>query len=690
MGGEPPHSFLAQVYACQFESPGLEEENLALSRRKKLPLVVCQAMLVVGLVSGCRTDGDGALSTEEGSAEPSATETAEPDEEPVTIEVTRLVIETRVVEIAVTPEPEPEEPEPKELIICLTREPESLYPYAKAHLPIESEHVLHAIYEPLFTSRSYDYQPVALEKLPSIADGDAFTQTVTVQADDRVMDVEGDVVFLRPGVTVRSADGQEVAFNDQPLEMEQLVVRFTLKPLVWSDGRPVTADDSVYSFELAGAPGTPIPKQDIERTASYQATGDLTLEWVGVPGYRDHAYFTKVWMPYPRHYWGEIAATDLPSAPESGARSLSHGPYKLVEWVPGNHISLARNPHYYRLQEGLPHFDTVRFDFVDNNSQLQVGLLSGQCDIGTHEGFGVRDLSFMLDAEAGGQLATHFGSGTIFEHIDFGINPAESYESERPDWFEDVRLRQAFMLCTDRQRIIDEVLLGKAELTQAYVPPSHPLYPAGAATWPHDIEAGNALLDQLRFLDADEDGFRNDPRFGGTLKVTLLSALGNSVAEQVATIFKESLAECGIQIDLSFVDSNQYFADGPEGPLFGRRFDLALFPWLIGVEPNCALYMSSRIPGPENGWDLTFNNQTGFSDETFDAACRKALGSLPGLPEYDEAHRQAIRIWIDKSPVIPLFMRPKLAATRPEIENFELDPTQPSELWNLAELDLAD
>ncbi len=142
-------------------------------------------------------------------------------------------------------------------------------------------------------------------------------------------------------------------------------------------------------------------------------------------------------------------------------------------------------------------------------------------------------------------------------------------------------------------------------------------------------------------------------------------------------------------MELTFVNADQYFADGPEGPLFGRQFDLAAFPWLISVEPNCALYLSSQIPGPANGWNRNFNNETGFSDPEFDAVCEAALAALPGTPEYDENHREALRLWSEQMPIIPLFMRLKVAATRPGILNFVVDPTQDSELWNLNEIDIA-
>ncbi|MGD8586300.1 MAG: hypothetical protein PVJ75_13205, partial [Chloroflexota bacterium] len=191
-----------------------------------------------------------------------------------------------------------------------------------------------------------------------------------------------------------------------------------------------------------------------------------------------------------------------------------------------------------------------------------------------------------------------------------------------------------------------------------------------------------------RYLDSDEDGIREDPGSGAPFKVTLLGALGNDVDEQVAEMFQEDLVQCGIEVAVSFIRSDDYFADGPDGKLFGRQFDLAAFPWLISIEPNCALYLSSRTPGPENNWNRNYNNNTGFRNDEFDAACSQALASLPGTDEYVQSHQEALRIWSEQLPIIPLFMRLKVAATGPGVLNFGTDPTQSSELWNLYELDL--
>ena len=75
-------------------------------------------------------------------------------------------------------------------------------------------------------------------------------------------------------------------------------------------------------------------------------------------------------------------------------------------------------------------------------------------------------------------------------------------------------------------------------------------------------------------------------------------------------------------------------------------------------------------------------------NEEFDAACLRALTALPGSEDYIEGHKEAQRIFSEQLPVVPLFLRIKLAAHRPEVKGFVMDPTMNSEMWNIETLDL--
>ncbi|MEZ4643684.1 MAG: peptide ABC transporter substrate-binding protein [Chloroflexota bacterium] len=616
------------------------------------------------------------------------TETVEVQGSPV--EITRVVTETVIetVEVAVEPTGAPVS---KDLIVCMAQEPDTLYQYGGTMLA--ARHVLHGIFENDITLLSYDYQAQGIEKLPSLTDGDAYLETVEVKEGDLVLNTAGDPVTLAAGVMVQNADGEEVEFSGDPIMMQQLSSEFTMKPRVWSDGTPVSIDDSVYSFELQSDPDTPATKFLIDRTASYEATGDLSVRWTGIPGFLDPTYFTNFWPPLPRHLLGGYAAAELLEAEESSRLPVGDGPFKIVDWVAGDSIILEKNEFYYRQDEGLPYLQSVTFKFIPDTNQLVAQLLSGQCDIGTQDGLNVSQSPFLIEAESSGLLIPYFQTGTVFEHIDFGINSYGDYGDGigRPDWFEDVRVRQAMTMCTDRESMVDNILYGRSEVIHTYIPTVHPLYPEeGLTEWPYDVEAANALLDEAGYIDSDGDGWREDPATGVPFRVTLGTTTGNEMRQQLTQIFKENMVSCGIDIELYYLPSSEWFANGPDGPLFGRRFDLAEFAWSTGVQPSCNLYTTNSITGPEEeglgGWGNS--NDIGWSNAEFDQICNTALASLPGTAAYVENHKEAQRIFSQEVPSLPLFLRLKVSATRPEVINFVSDPTQNSELWNLFEIDL--
>ncbi len=609
------------------------------------------------------------------------------------IEVTRVVTET----VVVTPEVTEAPAQPKDLIVCMAQEPDTLYPYGGSMLAALAVQV--AIFETEVTTFSYDYQPLGIEKLPSLADGDAVVSQVEVNEGDLVLDATGNPATLGAGVSVINSDGEVVEFDGAPITMDQISVDFTLKPRVWSDGTPVTAADSVYSFEVNRDPDTPATKFVPDRTASYEATGELGLNWTGIPGYLDPTYFTNVWPPFPQHIWGQFSASELLEAEEVARLPVSDGAFHIVEWVAGDSIVLEPNPFYYRQAEGLPYLDSVTYKFIPDTNQLLAQLLSGACDIGTQDGLSASDAPFLIEAENNGLLTPYFQTGTVFEHIDFGINSYGDFGDDqgRPDWFEDARVRQAMTMCTDRQGMVDNILFGRSEVIHSYVPSVHPLYPEdGLTEWPFDVEGANALLDEVGFIDSDGDGIREYYTDRGTswegepFVVDLGTTTGNDMRQQMTQIFKANMLECGIDVTLYYVPSSEWFADGPDGPLFGRRYDLGEFAWVSAVQPSCNLYLTSQISGPEEegfgGWGAS--NNTGWSNEAFDLACNTALSSLPGTPEYEESHKEAQRIFSQEVPVIPAFLRLIVAAARPNVVGFGVDPTGGTEMQNIYQFDM--
>ena len=596
--------------------------------------------------------------------------------------------ETVVVTATPSPTSTPLPPLPKVLTVCLDGEPDTLYLYGGSRLAA-TRHVMEALYDGPIDYVDYVYQPVILEKIPSIAKGDAFIRKVLVREGRQVVDAAGEVVELAEGTLVHPAgcyaEDCAVEFDGKPLWMDNMEVLFALREdVTWSDGEPVTAADSVFALQVASDPATPGSRYLIERTARYRSMDQWRVRWVGLPGFIDPTYFLNFFSPLPRHQLERRAPGDLLRATETRRYPLGWGPFVVEEWVPGDYITLSPNPTYFRAAEGLPILDQVVFRFTSGGPDMVARLLSGECDIGTHDADFRTSLPLLVQAEEQGLLRVASATDNGWEHIDFGIAPVSDYR--QTSFFEDVRVRQALAQCIDRQAIVDEITYGRSVVLDSYLPPVHPLYAGDRLVhWDYDLMAGRALLSEVGWLDTDEDGVRDAQqipgiRDGTPFEVTFLTSAASSSAQQVARIVKAQLADCGVRVDVETLPAQEFLADGPEGPLFGRRFDLAESTWWFDVNPLCGRYLSSEIPG-EGRW--YGDNLTGYSNLDYDAFCQAALEALPGTSEYEEYHKQAQAIFSEELPAIPLFMGLRVAVARPNVLHFTLDSTAPSELWNL-------
>ena len=588
------------------------------------------------------------------------------------------------------------------LVVCLGEEPNTLYPFGSPNAAARS--VLAAIYDGPIDIVSYKYQPVILEKLPNIKDGDALIDSVEISVGDEIVDASGNLATLDVGVRVRPSgcrnDDCAITYDGtSKLEMDQMVVNFSLLPdLIWSDVTPLTAADSVYAYSLAADLNTPGTKFLIEHTQAYEAIDDLTVQWWGKPGYIDPTYFTNFWSPAPQHVWGEFQVDELPQTEAVSRAPLGWGAYVLDEWVPGERITLTRNPHYFRAEENLPKFETLIFNFFQDPDSALSALLAGDCDL--------LDPTVRLDGQVGlllqlreaKQIRAEFRTTMTMERLDFGIRPA-SYDdgykpgSDRPDILADKRTRQAVAMCLDRQKVVDTVLYGLSVVPNVYIPPDNPLYDADVTAYSFNVATAKQLLDQVGWIDHDNDPAT--PRravsvagvpsgFSMTLNYFTTSAVQR---RQVSEILSGSLAQCGIGVNIQYYSPNDFYAEGPTGPLFGRKFDLAQYAMgTTGIEPPCSWYMSSDIPEDGNHWVGT--NVSGYSNDVYDLACQTAMQSLPDEAGYVENFNSTQAIFVGDLPSIPLYPRLKVAASRPDLCNFTLEPATYSDLWAVETFDI--
>jgi len=614
---------------------------------------------------------------------------------PVPVQSTKT---TSPLEVTITPAPEL----PRTLAVCLGQEPNSLYPFDTLNSAARS--VLGAIYDGPIDTFTNGYQAVILEKIPTLENGDAQQASVSVKRGQSVVDVQGNLKVLDVGVTVYpsgcSEDSCAVRYDGRAdLKMDQLVVTFHLLPkLTWSDGTPLTAEDSVYAFGLASDAATPGSKYLIDHTSAYEAADDLTVQWWGLPGFVDATYADNFWSPLPKHLWEKVSAADLAKGDFKAHPPVGWGPYVFKEWATGQYINLEKNPFYFRAVEGLPRFNGLTFRFVKDATAGISALIAGQCDI--------LDTSLRLDGEIelltelqrSDQVKLITSTTPLIERLDFGIRPA-SYDDgyapglgDRQDFLGDVHTRQGIAYCLDRPSLVNSVLGGISVVPDTFISPQHPAFNNETTKYSFDVNKGIALLEEAGWADADSNPAT--PRLATTVKgVTagtplVLNYWTTSALQrrQVSEILAASLARCGVGVNLKYYSQDEFYAPGPDGPLFGRNFDLAEYAiGTIGTEPPCNWFSSDQIPTKANKWLGV--NVSGYTNEDYDVLCHNAQRMLPGSQGYKDDFSELQSIFANDLPSVPLYMRVKAAATRKDMCNFSLDAFAINDLWNIEELD---
>jgi peptide/nickel transport system substrate-binding protein len=480
-------------------------------------------------------------------------------------------------------------------------------------------------------------------------------------------------------------------WDGNPLTTVQMQVRWRLiEKLTWQDGRAVSAFDSAFAFEVAQASQLPELKHLTERTASYQAIDERTIEWVSLAGFIDKTYFLNLLTPLPRHLYEGLSASQVTTSTQIKRKPLSYGAYKIEDWTKGKDITLSPNDFYVR---GKPPLERLTFRFILDPNELLNKLTAGECDVATHNPAFEEVYERIQSLVEEGRLKMQKVPALIFEHLDFNLQPVAGYngaastllDHRGSPLLQHLQFRRAVATCLNRRTLVQESTHDSGFIRHSYMSSSHLFYPGDQALtfYPFNPMSGRAMIEQLGYQDTNGDGILED-QAGNKLSLHY-SIRTTPQRELIAQRVAEQLRlYCGIETIIEPYNA-EFFDDGPEGPIFGRQYDIAQFSWLSSIEPPCYLYMTSEIPTALNHWRST--NNTGFSNPEFDDACQTALQSLD---EEQKAanHAKALAIFTEQLPSIPLLTRAKIILFRPEIEGVLLDATANSELWNIENFDV--
>ena len=591
-------------------------------------------------------------------------------------------------------------PAPETLIVCVAEQPESLFIYHPDVLYGQGSPAAHAVLQALYDGPidliDYRAEAVILEDLPTIENGGVSLQAVTVGENE----VFFNPLALQPE-NLRTGDRYLPSGCHSPecletytggeVQMDQLVVEFTLQEgIVWSDGESLKASDSRFSFVLDRSGELPTTKFLVDRTSDYRVMDERSVRWVGIPGFMDGDYMTNFWTPLPEHLLGAIPPADLLAAEAVNRSPLGWGPYVISSWTNGD-LALIPNQRYEGYENNSPPFDNLIFRFISERGDAAIQqILTDECDVVDESLLDQADLSSARSLMDEGRLALWSVSDAAVVRLDFNL---ATVESGRPAYFQDLRTRQAVAQCIDRAEI-QSILTGEeGALPSTYFNPEHPAFSSELELVTYDPETGKALLDEIGWV-LDEDN-PDAPRvaFGvpgvrmaTPLSLRLLSADSEAMLA-VASMIKDDLEACGIEVELNSLPEQELAQPWPDGPVFGRRFDLVVWSWPEWISPLCEMFASWEIPSNTQPYGI---NATGYQSSAYDAACQRLFLSVPGMPGYQKALVETQQIFNQDLPALPLYQPLRWVLSDSETCGLSVDSIATSALWNLEVLDSGD
>jgi peptide/nickel transport system substrate-binding protein len=456
-------------------------------------------------------------------------------------------------------------------------------------------------------------------------------------------------------------------------DAQRSYVTFYLDPAAkFSDGKSVTAEDVIFSWQLLRDKGRPNHRTYYAKVAKAEALGEQAVRFdLSGSDDRELALILGLMPVLAKH------AVRLDTFEETSFQApLGSGPYLVGEVDPGKSVILKRNPHYWgrdlAINRGLWNFDEIRFDYYrEANSHLEA-FKRGLYDMRNEHDPGRWQTAYDFAAVRDGRV--------VKEALPTGVPKASSYYvfNTRRAVFSDIRVREAISLLFDFEWINHGYFFDLYRRSASYFDDSElsshgraadqrekallaPFAEAVRAdvldgTWSPPVSDGSGrdratLKRALNLLAAAGFELRGtelvERKSGQPLAFEILVTARDE--ERLALLFSQSLKRAGIAARVRVVDAVQY-----EGRRLAYDFDMIENRWDQSLSPGNeqAFYWGSAAadqPGTRN--------YMGVKSMAVDAMIA-ALLKAEDRGDFVAAVRSLDRVLISGFYVIPLFYLP--------------------------------
>lgn len=492
-----------------------------------------------------------------------------------------------------------------------------------------------------------------------IAQGGDAVSVIPIFAAERSGQELTDQLFLRlaemgPTLSTIGDDGFVPMLAKRWSRRDSLTLIFDLDARArWHDGHPVTAEDVVFTFDLAMK--DPRLATAIGRIASVTAEGPRRVVIAFREAYPEQ-FYDATWhvQPMPAHLLRGIPFDSIPHTAFAQA-PVGDGPFMWSRRVPGQFIELRANRDFFL---GAPGLERVLFRVVgDVEARLNL-LLSGEVDV-------MSDVRYTMlpRLEQAPRFRVIQATSTHLYYILFNQRDPGDTTRAHPI-LSDRRVRRALVLAMDRQAIARS-MFGRGALVPDGPAPQffHWIEPTDAPPVRHDPARARALLDAAGWRDTDGDGTRD--RDGRPLRLSINTPSVDQTREDMSLKVQQQLRAVGVDLQVSSVAWPTWLDRHNTGQ-FELNFARAVMdPSPAGLR-NSWICASAGKPG---------QNVASWCNPTFDS-----LLSVAGRSQEHpvELYRQAMAVAREDMPAAFMAAPPALIAVHRRYDHVRI---RPEALW---------
>lgn len=484
------------------------------------------------------------------------------------------------------------------------------------------------------------------------------TITPLVSTDAYASDVQS---YVQESLITRNPDTlkwEGLIAKGWQVSPDGLTITFQMRDdVTFSDGKPLTADDIVFTFNFIMTEAIQAPRQRayLEKIKEVKANGQYEVVFVYKEPYFEALELAGGLAIMPKHFY-EPYLQKPQEFNESKGLLLGSGPYGLPDpksWTPdkGN-VELVRNERYWG--DVQPSFNRILWKIIQNDSARLTTYRNGDIDA-----YGARPNEY-ADLKGDPQI---MGKSQNFAYmppvVGYSYIAWNQDRAGKPTRFADKRVRQAMSYLTDVQRIIKDVFLDYAEPAVSPFSNSSQQHDKALQPYAVNLEKAQALLKEAGYEDRNRDGVLEDAQ-GQPFAFKLTYFEANEDTKRMVLLLKDLYARAGVKME-PFPQEWPVMLEAMDK----KDFDAITLGWTSGIETD--IYQMFHSTQTQSGGDNFISYKNPQLDKLIDQA-RATVDESKRMPLW----QQAERIMYEDQPYTFLMRRQTLAFIDKRIHNLQM------------------